>query len=358
MLVDALPTPSAMISRAGRAASGNSAPAGGRERWLRLYPITLGVGGLAGAWRTAVGLGAPTWPAVYLAAACFGGWLAITAMYVRHGGARPFAFVADLRHPDQGFAMGYLPVIPLLLLAQPRARMTGVRILDLALVAGWALATAALVAHWLTNPRDRHTIHPGCALPVVAGPYISCISLQANGWHQLALGLFAVGVFFWLTFGTVIVGRLMTEQRLPDARFPTMAALMVPPATGSVAWFGLHDNRATTVGIGLAAVLAMLALVQLFIVPEYLRRPFTMSAWSFSFPVAASANTVGHWAVAVPNHAGHVLAWLILVAATMVIGLLAALSARRVWQSRRAAGYRRFMMTMRKGARYDSRYGH
>ena len=93
--------------------------------------------------------------------------------------------------------------------------------------------------------------------------------MQANGWHALAQGLFTVGVYFGVTFGSLIVGRLMTEQRLSDARFPTLAVLMVPPATASTAWFGLNDNRITTFGIGLAAVLAMMALIQLFILPDY-----------------------------------------------------------------------------------------
>jgi len=33
-----------------------------RYQWLRLYPIALGLGGLGGAWRTAVRLGGPVWP--------------------------------------------------------------------------------------------------------------------------------------------------------------------------------------------------------------------------------------------------------------------------------------------------------
>jgi tellurite resistance protein len=157
--------------------------------------------------------------------------------------------------------------------------------------------------------------------------------LQANGWHSLAQGTFAVGVFFWIVFGTLIVGRLITEQRLSEARFPTLAVLMVPPATASIAWFALNDNRITPVGTGLAGVLAMMALVQFFIVPEYLRRPFTISAWSFSFPLAATANTVGHWAIAAPSPAARVLAWSILLVATSIIGLLAALTARLAWRT-------------------------
>jgi tellurite resistance protein len=307
----------------------------GRDQWLRRYPIALGLGGLSGAWRTAVGLGAPAWPAVSLAVLCFGAWLTVTVMYFVEGRGDPRALLGDLRHPEQGFALGYIPVIPMVLLAQaPRAR--GIHILDLVVAAVWAIATAALVANWITTPRDRHAIHPGFSLPVVGGPFIACISLQANGWHHLAEGTFAVGVYFWMMFGTVIVGRLMTEQRLSDARFPTLAVLMVPPATASIAWFVLNGNRITTVGTGLAGVLAMMALTQLFVVPEYLRRPFTISAWSFSFPLAATANTVCHWAIAAPTPVGRVLAWSTLVIATAIIGLLAGLTVRKAAPSRPA----------------------
>jgi tellurite resistance protein len=303
-----------------------------RNQWLRVYPIALGLGGLSGAWRTAVGFGAPSWPAASLAALCLAVWTTVTVMYVVTGRGDPRAFIADLRHPDQGFAVAYIPLIPLLLLAQaPRTRVFNV--LDVAVAAVWAIATAALVAHWITTPRERHAIHPGFSLPVIGGPFIACISLQANGWHSLAQASFAIGVFFWTIFGTLIVGRLMTEDRLSDARFPTLATLMVPPATASIGWFALNDNRITTVGNGLAGVLAMMALIQLFILPEYLRRPFTISAWSFSFPLASTANTVCHWAIAAPHPVGRVLAWAMLVIATVVIGLLAALTVRKVWMS-------------------------
>jgi len=304
----------------------------GRDRWLRLYPVALGMGGLGGAWRTAIAYGAPPWPARYLTVVCLGAWLVITAMYVLEGRGDPRAFIADLRHPDQGFALGYIPVIPMLLVAQAAPRTSAFRVLDLGLVVLWATATAALVAHWITTPRNRHAIHPGFSLPVVAGPFIACISLQVNGCHALAIGLFGIGGFFWIVFGTVIVGRLMTEQPLTDARFPTLVTLMVPPATASIALFALTGNRISTAGIGLAAVLAMMALIQLFILPEYLRRPFTMSFWVFSFPLAATANMVGHWAIASSDTRVRVLAWLMLTIATTLIGVLAVLTIRLVWR--------------------------
>jgi tellurite resistance protein len=306
---------------------------------LRWFPFALGLGGLGGAWRTAVGLGAPSWPAVVLMTLCLIGWLAVTAVYLVTGGRNLRSFNVDMRHPEQGFAIGYLTVIPMLLVAQAAPYSSAFRIVALALVAAWALSTAALVAHWITTPRDHHAIHPGFSLPVVAGPFIASISLQANGWHALARGAFAIGAFFWMMFGTLITGRLMTQQRLSDARFPTLVALMVPPATASNAAFALNGNRITTLTLGLAAVLAMMALVQLFILPDYVRHPFTISTWVFSFPLASTASTVGHWAIAESQPLARALAWVTLAAATATVGLLLMRTSQLLWRTARAERY-------------------
>ena len=95
----------------------------------------------------------------------------------------------------------------------------------------------------------------------------------------------------------------------------------------------MNDNRITTFGTGLAAVLAMMALIQLFILPDYLRRPFTISCWSFSFPLASSANAVGHWTIAAPDPASRLLTWSTLTIATAIIGVLAVLTVRMVWRN-------------------------
>jgi tellurite resistance protein len=310
-----------------------------RDQSLRWYPFALGLGGLGGAWRTAVGLGAPAWPAAGLTILCLVAWLTITSLYVFNGGGNPRSFTTDLRHPDQGFAVGYLSVIPMLLAAQAAQYAPVFHVLDLGVVAAWAVTTAALVAHWITTPRDRHAIHPGFSLPVVAGPFIASISLQANGWHTFAQGSFAIGAFFWMMFGTLITGRLMTEERLSDARFPTLVTLMVPPATASNAWFALNGNRITTVSIGLAAVLAMMTLVQVFILPDYVRRPFTISTWVFSFPLASTANTIGRWASADPTPAARALAWVTLGTATAIIGLLVVRTAVLAWRTIQTGRY-------------------
>ncbi|MGY4648985.1 tellurite resistance protein [Mycobacterium sp. URHB0021] len=293
-----------------------------RARWLGYYSLTLGLGGLGGVWRTAGPFGAPAIVADTLDVLCALAWATVTIAYFRHGGLNPRAFATDLRHRQQGFTAAYMPVIPLLLLAHVGRGVPAARILDMILLTAWAMITAALVAQWITRPSERRAIHPGLSMPVVAGPFIAAISLQANGWGELAPAMFILGAFFWLIFTTLIMNRLMSEEPLSDARYPSLAVLMVPPATGSLAWFAMHGNRVTTIGAGLAAILAMMALIQLFILPEYLRRPFTMSAWVFTFPVAASANTVGHWGLAAPGPAAAPVVWVAVAIATSVVALL------------------------------------
>ena len=53
----------------------------GLDRWLRLYPVALGMGGLGGAWRTAIAYGAPAWPASILVrklSSCLGVGVGVT----------------------------------------------------------------------------------------------------------------------------------------------------------------------------------------------------------------------------------------------------------------------------------------
>src|SRR5262249_47675314 len=66
-----------------------------------------------------------------------------------------------------------------------------------------------------------------------------------------------------------------------------------------------------------------------------LRRRFTISSWSFSFPLASAANTVGHWAIAAPDRASWLLTWATLTIATAMISLFAVLTVRMLSRTSR-----------------------
>ena len=129
----------------------------------------------------------------------------------------------------------------------------------------------------------------------VAGAFIASIGLSLSGWHHAAQSAFGIGVFFWLTIGTLIFGRLFTGAPLPDALKPTLSVLVSPPATAGIAWFLIAGGHLDAGEYALLGILLMMLLVQILFFAEYRKLPFAVNFWTFTFPVAASATLIIRW---------------------------------------------------------------
>jgi tellurite resistance protein len=98
--------------------------------------------------------------------------------------------------------------------------------------------------------------------------------------------LFSVGLLFWMVLFTIIVYRMIFHQPLPDRLLPTLFILIAPPAVGFISYVKLTG--------GLDAFGRLLYFVALFItlllflqLRRFLRLPFHLSWWAYSFPLAA-----------------------------------------------------------------------
>lgn len=172
-------------------------------------------------------------------------------------------------------------------------------------------------------------LHPGYFLPVVAGgAFVASISLSSAHLPQAAAAAFGIGVFFWLVIGTVVTNRLIVGGKLPPPLTPpTLSVLLVPPTVGGIAWLLLNGGRADAVGWAFIGITTVLTLVQLLLVPTYLRIPRSMSYWTFTFPIAATANLGLRWLAVSPFPGGsEAVAWIVLVVASMVVVLIAVLA--------------------------------
>ncbi|GAA2195984.1 hypothetical protein GCM10009787_28330 [Streptomyces bangladeshensis] len=77
-----------------------------------LLSVSLGTAGLGGAWQSATLVeSAPLVVSDGLFAVSGWVWLVLLTEYARHGGARCSNLVNDLRHPEQGFARAYVPIV-------------------------------------------------------------------------------------------------------------------------------------------------------------------------------------------------------------------------------------------------------
>ncbi|MFF7749251.1 hypothetical protein ACFZCP_08380 [Streptomyces sp. NPDC007971] len=297
-----------------------------RAARIGLLSVSLGTAGLGGAWQAAA-TAFP--PALQVSDALFtvSGliWLVLLAQYLRHGGARWRNLRHDLRHPVQGFALGYVPIIGMLIAGHfSRFGLTGARWAYAVFLTVAALIAARLLAHWLTGALSTTTLHPGYLLPVSSAPFVASAMASTLRLPGVADAAFAVGLLYWLAFGTVILGSLVTNGPLPGPARPALTVLTIPPATGGIAWTAAHKGVFDAVGYGFAGALLFTVLLVAFLLPELRQPAFHPGLWIFSFPIAASTNFTIRWIHGSALPGGPALTGVLLAGATIALGLLAA----------------------------------
>ncbi|MER6936368.1 hypothetical protein ABTX24_11495 [Nocardioides sp. NPDC127514] len=297
--------------------------------------IALGLAGTGSAWSLAVvEFGVPSWISEVLFAISAAWWLTVVVARLPFTRARLRHLINDIQHPITGPFPAYVPVVALLLTGHyatylPSAAGTVLCIIWVVILTGMC---AQMLAFWLSGALHLEQIHPGYALPVIAGPFIAAMTLTGVGYPTAGIAAATVGGFYWLTLGTVIFLRLIHGAPLPASLTPTLAVLVTPPATAGLAWFALQAGRTDTVQNGLAGVVVLFLCTQVFMLPNYLSGPFHLGYWAFSFPAAALASYSLRWAVAHPSVFTETVAVIALCATTallLVLGAGTALLIRR-----------------------------
>ncbi|MEU6048780.1 SLAC1 family transporter [Streptomyces griseus] len=307
-----------------------------RSKRIGLLSVSLGTAGLGGAWQTAATtVSAPPGVSDGLFAVSGLVWLVLLAEYVRHGGARWSNLLNDLRHPGQGFALAYVPIIGMLFTAHfSRFSIDAARWAYAVFAAVTAVIAARLLAHWLTGTLSSSPLHPGYLLPVSSGPFIASIAATTLGLPQVAGGAFAVGLLYWLAFGTVILSSLVAST-LPEPARPTLAVLGIPPTVGGLAWMAAHPGPVDAIADGFAGLVAFTLLIIVFLLPHLRQQPFSTGFWIYSFPVAATTNFVIRWVHGADVPAARSIAWVVLGTASLTFAGLALATAVHALTSRR-----------------------
>ncbi|MFG3207078.1 hypothetical protein [Streptomyces sp. NPDC048192] len=297
---------------------------------IGLLSISLGTAGLGGAWQASATVhpaALPVSDGLYAISALV--WLVLLIQYLRHGGARWRNLRHDIRHPAQGFAISYVPIIGMLVAGHfARFGTDGARWAYAVFTALAALVAARLLAHWLTGTLSATLLHPGYLLPVSSAPFISSATASTLKLPGIADAAFAIGMLYWLTFGTVILGSLVASGPLPQPARPVLTVLTIPPATGGIAWTAAHKGLPGPVGYGFAGTLLFTVLLVAFLLPDLRQPSFHPGLWVYSFPVAASTNFAIRLITATRGPACQVLTWALLAPASGALVLLSAATLR------------------------------
>ncbi|MFG6401507.1 transporter [Microbacterium sp. P04] len=306
---------------------------------LNTLAISLGAVGVASLWSTTtLVLDLPAMIPTLLWAAAGLTWLWLIAAHTVRGARSRDSLTSQLKHPAQGPIAAIVPVVGMLL----GAELTLVWPVGGAVLALLSLAASLLFAGWIlgwwhTGHLNPDAFHGAYLLPTVAAPLVASTVAAKLGLPWIAMGAFAVGIFFWVVLVTVLLSRLAFFPPLPDPLTPTLAILLAPPAVAGTAWFAMNGVREDAVSHSLLGVLILMVVLQLFLIPVYRRLTFSLGFWSFTFPVAAAAAYGVDWLALASFPGWEVAALLLSAGATALVVIIGIRSLLLIGTVRRGA---------------------
>ncbi len=255
---------------------------------VSFFSSVMGLAGLAIALQRAGDLWAPLYSfgllVAFLAAAVFAVLVLLYGMKLMQYRS---AVLEELSHPIK-MSFGATISVSLVLLS-----VALIKLFPSVSYGLWALGaslhllfTLYVLSSWIhkTHFEIQH-ISPAWFIPVV-GNILVPVSGVAHGSIEISWFFFSVGLLFWMVLFTIIIYRMIFHHPLPDKLLPTLFILIAPPAVGFISYVKLNngiDNFAHILYYS-ALFLTLLLFKEL---PRFIRLPFYLSWWAYSFPLAA-----------------------------------------------------------------------
>lgn len=300
---------------------------------LRLFPISffavvMGLAGLAIAWQRAEAIFAlPYGPSAALELASVAAYVAIAVVFAAKVLRFPAEVAKELRHPVKLNFFATIPIgLVLLSIVLLHRHFEAARWLWSAGAATQLAFTLYVMNAWIHRTGlDIGHVNPAWFIPVVGNVLVPIGGVRFFP-AELSWFFFSIGIVFWVVLLTIVMYRLFFHAPLPERLVPTLFILVAPPAVGFTAYFalvGTVDAFARILyysGLLLTLLLASNAL-------RFLKARFFLSAWAYSFPLAAMTIATLLMARVVGGIVFEGLAMLLLAVVTLVVAALVARTA-------------------------------
>ncbi|MDW8443192.1 MAG: C4-dicarboxylate ABC transporter [Acetobacteraceae bacterium] len=295
---------------------------------LPLFAAPMGVGGLGLAWREAAHvLGAPAAIGEVLLGLSVLLWVVIFALHILRAVRYPEALVADLKHPVRSSFAGAVTIGLMIASAALLPQAAGLaRAVWIVAVVGHVAVAAWTVRDLLAAPREPAALTPPLLIPLV-GNILAPVFGVKLGFETASLLMLGLGASLWLFLQPLLFLRLMTGAPLPPKLRPTIVILLAPPAVGALALAQLSGGFGP-VPLAVFGFAAFVALVIALLARDLVRAPFALSAWAWTFPVAAFTVAALAAAHAYPAAWQAPVLWGLLALATLIVGLVFARTAK------------------------------
>lgn len=146
--------------------------------------------------------------------------------------------------------------------------------------------TLFVISSWMHHEHFQvNHINPAWFIPAV-GNVLVPIAGVALGYPDISWFFFSIGMLFWIILLTIFFNRILFHEPMLDHLLPTLFIMIAPPAVGFLAYVRLNggmDNFANF----LYYVALFLTLLLLSQARRFIKLPFFLSWWAYSFPLAA-----------------------------------------------------------------------
>ena len=292
---------------------------------VALFSTVMGTGGLALAWHKAAGvLGWPSAVGQGLTLLASLLLVIVGLLYALKWLRHPAEARAERKHPVK---MNFVPTLSIGILLVAGAWLPSSPAAALPL---WTLGallhlsfTLVTMSAWIHHDHfEIQHLNPAWFIPVVGN-----IIVPLAGGHlapvEISWFFFSIGVVFWIVLLAVVMYRLFFHAPLALRLTPTLFILLAPPSVGFVAWSGLVGGL-DAFGRVLYYTALFLALLLVSNAMRFFKLPFFVSAWAYSFPLAALSTATLRMAELGAGAFFAMLGGVLLILTTGVIGLLAA----------------------------------
>ena len=255
---------------------------------VSIFSTVMGLAGLAIAWQKAhLALDVPAFVWQGIASFTTLLFLGLLAIYGIKIWRFPGAVAAEWKHPVR---VNFFPTISICLLLLGIVWLGTVPTVSHGL---WAVGTLthlaftfAILSSWMHHTHyDIKHANPAWFIPVVGNLFVPICGVQFAP-AELSWFFFSIGIVFWIVLMTIVFYRIFFHEPIPARLFPTLFILLAPPAVGFIAYGSLVPELD-----GFGRVLYYTALFLTLLlgtnVLRFIRGGFFISAWAYSFPLAA-----------------------------------------------------------------------
>ncbi len=255
---------------------------------VSFFSVVMGLAGLTIAWDKSLAMLGFSMPVNYLLATVTGFiFLILAGAYLTKIIQYRSAVIAELNHPVK---LNFFPAISISLIL---LSVTVLHIFE-PLAHGLWIAGSALhltfmlyiLNIWIHHEHfEVQHLNPAWFIPAV-GNVLVPIAGTSLGHIQISWFFFSIGIIFWLILFTIIFYRMLFYHPLPDKLLPTLFILIAPPAAGFISYVKLTGSVDAFAHV-LYYIAVFFTLFLFTQITRYIRIPFFLSCWAYSFPLAA-----------------------------------------------------------------------